>query len=93
MDILHMTEQAFERGQWMELLIGKDPYHIPVSEFAGYLPTEIGTLLSEGIYRLYQNRPKIKPALEDALLHMACTDAFGFYVAMAYLRAQVFREQ
>ena len=37
MDILHMTEQAFERGQWMELLIGKDPSHIPVSEFAGYL--------------------------------------------------------
>ena len=65
-----------------------------MSEFAtGYQPTEIGILLSEGIYRLYRNRPEIKPALENALLHMARTDAFGFYMAMGYLRAQVFREQ
>ena len=77
MDVLLMIKQAFERGQLMELLMGKEAYHIPAPAFTlGYQPTDVGTLLSEGIYRLYPNHPEIKPALEETLLHMACTDAF-----------------
>lgn len=92
-NILRMTETALEQGKLIDLLKGKQPYHIAAWDFTpGYQPTDVGSVLGEGIYRLYPKRPEIKAEWENTLLQMARTDAFQFYVAVDYLRAQVFRE-
>ena len=54
--IYHLTETAYKNNELIKLFLGEEPYkfdnlkHIPAN-----VATDIGALISEGIYKLYNN--------------------------------------
>lgn len=81
-----VTQNVIKKNQLIDLMIGKGHYYITQSEFDPvYKATEYTLVLNYGIYSLYDEDKSVKTMFEDALVQMADTDAFLFYVAIAYV--------
>lgn len=88
-----LAKQAFDKKNLVDLLIGKESYYIPSSEFTpGYQVTNYGAVLTHGVYKVYVENRDIKADYQAALLTMANANEFQFYVAVAYIRTQLFKE-
>lgn len=88
-----LAKQAFDQKKLVDLLIGKESYYIPSSEFMpGYQVTNYGAVLTHGVYKIYIENRNIRTDYQAALLTMANANEFQFYAAVAYIRTQIFKD-
>jgi len=54
--ILELTKQAYQNNEMVELLSGTGEYENPLDRWTpGNVPTDVGRVLEQGIYTLYQS--------------------------------------
>jgi len=93
MDILESTLVAMQRGQLIELLRGDGEYMIETSQYApGAESTDVGRLLSQGIYKVYKQNTAIKNVYEDSLMQMLDRTDYDVYLVCIYMASQLFKE-
>ncbi len=55
--------------------------------------TDVGKILSKGIYKIYEYDISIKKSFENALVQMTDDSEFTIYMACLYLMSQLFKEK
>lgn len=94
MDIFKMTDIAMQNKQLINLLRGDDEYMIETSQYApGAELTDVGKVLSRGIYKVYEQQMKIKKEYENSLMQMLDKTNFDVYLVCLYIVSQLFKEK
>lgn len=94
MDILQMTYMSFEKKELISFLRGDKEYMVESSQYApGAELTDVGKVLSRGIYKAYKEHNFIKKEYEQALLSMLHMTDFDVYIVCLYLISQLFKEK
>lgn len=83
-----------EKNELNLLLRGDGVYRVETSQYApGAEPTDVGKVLSKGIYKLYKINPKIKDKMENELLNMLEQTNYDVYIVILYIMSQLFKEK
>lgn len=94
MDILKMTFEAFNRGEFIQFLCGEGKYMVEASQ---YLPiaevTDVSKVLTCGIYKAYEKHREIKTIYENSLRLMLDGTDFMVYMVCLYIMSQLFKEK
>lgn len=86
--------RAVKNDELEELLCGKEPYKVILSEFeADIFPTNINSVLMNCIYRKINVISNIDKMFEECLLNMLEKDAGKAYIAILYFDACIFQEE
>lgn len=94
MDLVEMTCSALEKNEFVKFLRGDKEYMVEPSQYApGSGTTDVGEVLSRGIYKVYHQNPKIKQEYETALSAMLKMTNFDVYMVCLYLVDQFFDEE
>lgn len=93
-DILKMTLIALERKELINLLRGDMGYMIEPSQYSsGAELTDVGKVLSRGIYKVYNEKSDIKIEYEHSLMMMLDMTDFDVYMVCLYIMSQLFKEK
>lgn len=94
MDIENMLLNAIARQDIINFLRGKGEYMV---EYSQYVPsagvTDVGKVLSKGIYKIYAYDVSIKYKFEESLQQMLDNSDFDIYMVCLYLVSQLFKEK
>ncbi|MDO5650178.1 MAG: NAD glycohydrolase toxin immunity factor [Gallicola sp.] len=94
MDIFEKTRTALQKNELIDLLRGVDRYKVETSEYSPCAElTDVGKVLSRGIYKIYKNQPEIEEKLESCLLTMLDKSDFDVYMVCLYIMSQLFKEK
>lgn len=94
MDILQMTCLSIEKKELISFLRGDNDYKVESSQYAPYAEiTDIGKVLSRGIYKAYQEHKYVGQDYEQALISMLDLTDYDVYVVCAYITSQLFKEK
>lgn len=94
MDIEKMLLNSIINNKMIIFLRGEGEYMVEVSQYtpeAGL--TDVGKVLSKGIYKIYAYNNNIKQEFEGSLLKMLDTSDFDIYMVCHYLMSQLFKEK
>lgn len=94
MDIENMLLNAIISNEMIKFLRGEGKYMVEVSQYtpeAGL--TDVGKVLSKGIYKIYAYNDNIKEKFEVSLLQMLDMSDFDIYMVCHYLMSQLFKEK
>lgn len=94
MDIEKMLLNSFINDEMIIFLRGEGEYMVEVSQYtpeAGL--TDVGKVLSKGIYKIYAYDNNIKQKFEGSLLQMLYMSDFDIYMVCHYLMSQLFKEK
>ncbi|WP_243240391.1 hypothetical protein [Clostridium cibarium] len=95
MDIKEKVINAINSNELISLLEGKDIYKVELHQWVGaHVPTDVGSILTKGIYEVYKERPNIKvdKLLEGILLKMMDGKVFDVYCALSTIYSQLIEE-
>ncbi len=94
MEYIDIINNAIEKNELNLLLRGDGVYRLETSQYApGAEPTDVGKVLSKGIYKLYKINPKIKDKMENELLNMLEQTNYDVYIVILYIMSQLFKEK
>ena len=94
MDILEMTFRALEKNELINLLRGDRKYLIETSQYSPEAElTDVGKILSRGIYKAYKQQNNIKTDFENSLMVMLDRTDFDVYMVCQYVLSQLFKEK
>lgn len=94
MDIENMLLNAITSNELIKFLRGEGKYMVETSQYtpeAGL--TDVGKVLSKGIYKVYAYNENIKEKFERSLLQMLEMSDFDIYMVCHYLMSQLFKEK
>lgn len=94
MDIENMLLNAITSNELIKFLRGEGKYIVEASQYtpeAGL--TDVGKVLSKGIYKVYAYNENIKEKFERSLLQMLEMSDFDIYMVCHYLMSQLFKEK
>ena len=94
MDIENMLLNAITSNELIKFLRGEGKYMVEASQYtpeAGL--TDVGKVLSKGIYKVYAYNENIKEKFERSLLQMLEMSDFAIYMVCHYLMSQLFKEK
>lgn len=68
-EIFEQTGHAFQNGEMIDLLMGKEYYSLPVYDAPVSVPTDWTSVISEGIFKLYEKEqsPRLIEDYEKAI--------------------------
>ncbi|URZ01299.1 hypothetical protein [Clostridium felsineum] len=95
MDIRTKTITAINNNELINLLEGIGVYKVELHQWMGaYVPTDVGSILTNGIYEVYREIPSIKidKLLEKTLLEMIDRNLFDLYCAVSTIYCQLIEE-
>lgn len=85
---------AIEKKEIIKFLRGEGEYMVEASQYAPCAEvTDVGVVLSKGIYKVYANDNSIKQKFEESLLQMLDHSDFDVYLVCLYLISQLFKEK
>ncbi len=94
MDVLQITYISLEKKEFISFLRGDNEYKVESSQYApGAELTDIGKVLSRGVYKAYQENKYVKEEYEQALISMLDLTEFDVYVVCSYITSQLFKEK
>lgn len=94
MDIIEMTITALKKNEFINLLRGDGEYKIETSQYSPDAElTDVGKILSRGIYKVFEQQREIKMEFENSLLRMLDESNFDFYMVCLYIMSQLFKEK
>ena len=94
MDILEMTFIALKNNEFTKLLRGEGEYMVETSEYSPDAEvTDVGKVLSRGIYKAFKQQEEVKKKYENGLLEMLDKSNFDVYMVCLYLLSQLFKEE
>ncbi len=86
--------QAVQKNEMILFLRGEGSYKIEASQYAPSVEhTDVGRVLSKGIYKLYIENPIIKQEFERVLIEMLEGTLFDVYIVLLYVMSQLFKEK
>ena len=94
MDIENMLLNAIINNDMIKFLRGDGEYLIETSQYtpeAGL--TDVGKVLSKGIYKIYAYNDNVKEKFELSLLKMLDMSDFDIYMVCHYVMSQLFKEK
>lgn len=94
MDIENMLLNAITSNELIKFLRGEGKYIVEASQYtpeAGL--TDVGKVLSKGIYKVYAYNENIKEKFERSLLQMLEMSDLDIYMVCYYLMSQLFKEK
>lgn len=78
----------------VNFLRGEGEYMVEASQYAPETGlTDVGKVLSKGIYKIYAYNDNIKQKFEENLLQMLDMSNFDIYMVCLYLMSQLFKEK
>lgn len=78
----------------IKFLCGEGDYMVETSQYAPEAElTDVGKVLSKGIYKLYRYNDNIEQKFEESLLKMLDMSDFDIYMVCLYLMSQMFKEK
>ena len=94
MNIEQMILKAIDNNEMIKFLRGEGEYLIETSQYTQEAElTDVGKVLSKGIYIIYKYDESIKLKFEEGLLRMVDMSDFDIYMVCIYLMSQVFKEK
>lgn len=94
MDIEKMLLNSIINNEMIFFLRGEKEYLVEVSQYAPEAGlTDVGKVLSKGIYKIYSYDDNIKQKFEGSLLQMLDMSDFDIYMVCHYLMSQLFKEK
>lgn len=94
MDILEMVFTAVQRNQFIDFLRGDGKYMVETSQYSPDVElTDVGKILSRGVYKAFMQQEEIKVKFEDSLLEMLNKTDFDVYMVCLYISSQLFKEK
>lgn len=94
MDILEMTFKAIQNDQFINLLRGDGEYLVETSQYSPDAElTDVGKILSRGIYKAFKQQEEIKIKFENSLIEMLDKTNFDVYMVCLYISSQLFKEE
>ncbi|MDE7435128.1 MAG: hypothetical protein K2N01_04845 [Lachnospiraceae bacterium] len=94
MDIENMLLSAISKQEIISFLRGEGEYMVENFQYApGAGLTDVGKVLSKGVYKIYVYNNIIKPKFEESLLQMIDNSDFDMYLVCLYLISQLFKEK
>ena len=96
MDIKEKLLIAIQNNEVIDFLEGEGQYKIEFHQWvSSNLPTDITQIMTQGIYKLYNERPdlNIDKVLESKLLEMMNLNEFDIYISLQIIYFQLIREQ
>lgn len=94
MDIENMLLNAINNNKMINFLRGEGEYMVEASQYAPEAGlTDVGKILSKGIYKIYVYNDNIKQKFEESLLQMLDMSDFDIYMVCLYLMSQLFKEK
>lgn len=94
MDIENMLLNAISNKELIKFLRGEGEYMVETSQYAPEAGlTDVGKVLSKGIYKIYTYNNSIKQKFEESLLQMLNNSDFDIYIVCLYLMSQLFKEK
>lgn len=94
MDIIQMIYNAQAKNEFIDFLCGSEDYMVEPSQYApGADITDVGKVLSKGVYKIYSIDNNIKKEYEESLLKMTNISDFHIYMVCNYLLSQLFKEK
>lgn len=94
MDILDMVYKSLDRDEFINFLRGDAEYLVENSQYApGAELTDVGKILSRGVYKVYNEKKAIKNEFEEALISMLNMSDFDVYMVCLYIMSQLFKEK
>lgn len=93
MELYNMTIEAMQKKQLIQLLRGDGKYMVENSQYApGAEITDVGKILSRGIYKVFKHNTGVKMEYEKSLLQMLDQTNFDVYLVCIYMVSQLFKE-
>lgn len=94
MDIEKMILNSIIKNEMIIFLRGEGEYMVEASQYAPEAGlTDVGKILSKGIYKIYAYNDNIKQKFEGSLLQMLDMSDFDIYMVCHYLMSQLFKEK
>lgn len=94
MDILEMLYKSIDRNEFIDFLRGDREYMVENSQYAPEAGlTDVGKILSRGVYKGYGESESIKTEFEQALFSMLNMSNFDVYIVCLYIMSQLFKEE
>ena len=94
MNIDDMLLNAIKNNDMIKFLCGEGDYMVETSQYAPEAElTDVGKVLSKGIYKLYMYNDNIEQKFEESLLKMLDMSDFDIYMVCLYLMSQMFKEK
>lgn len=94
MNIEQMILKAIDNNEMIKFLRGEGEYLIETSQYTQEAElTDVGKILSKGIYIIYRYDKGIKLRFEEDLLKMIDMSDFDIYMVCIYLMSQLFKEK
>lgn len=94
MNIENMLLRAISKQEIIKFLRGEGAYMVENSQYAPSAGlTDVGKVLSKGIYKIYVYNNSIKLKFEESLLKMIDSSDFDMYLVCLYLISQLFKEK
>ena len=94
MSIEQMLLCAIDKKEMIKFLRGEEEYLVETSQYAPCAEiTDVGAVLSKGIYSVYADDNSIKQKFEENLLQMLDYSDFDVYIVCLYLSRQLFKEK
>ena len=94
MNIDDMLLNAIKNNDMIKFLCGEGDYMVETSQYAPEAElTDVGKVLSKGIYKLYRYNDNIEQKFEESLLKMLDMSDFDIYMVCLYLMSQMFKEK
>ena len=94
MNIEQMILKAIDNNEMIKFLRGEGEYLIETSQYTQEAElTDVGKILSKGIYIIYRYDKSIKLRFEEDLLKMKDMSDFDIYMVCIYLMSQLFKEK
>lgn len=94
MNIDDMLLKAIKNNDMIKFLCGEGEYMVETSQYAPEAElTDVGKVLSKGIYKLYRYNDNIEQKFEESLLKMLDMSDFDIYMVCLYLMSQMFKEK
>ena len=93
MEVYNMTIEAMQKKQLIQLLRGDGEYMVENSQYApGAEITDVGKVLSRGIYKVFKDNVEVKKEYEESLSQMLDRTDFDVYLVCVYMVSQLFKE-
>lgn len=94
MNIEQMILKAIDNNEMIKFLRGEGEYLIETSQYTQEAElTDVGKILSKGIYIIYRYDKSINLRFEEDLLKMIDMSDFDIYMVCIYLMSQLFKEK
>ena len=92
MDIIDMIFTALKKNELINLLRGDDEDKVETSQYSPEAElTDVGKILSRGIYKVFRQQREIKVEFENSLLRMLDKTDFDVYMVCLYIISQLFK--